>query len=113
MARGEAPPPEVAPPDQSEVDAQKMLADLMASQSAMMDSLNTPIADGNPANFATVVEEEDEPADGQPANGQPADGQPAAAIAGNGSAGNGAAEKGANGSEPEPAAAAPVKKKKA
>jgi hypothetical protein len=106
--RGEAPPAEAPAPDQSEVDAQKMLADLMASQSAMMDSLNAPIADADPARFATVVEEEVEPADGQPA-----DGQPAPVVAGNGAAGNGAAENGGNGSEPAPVAAAPAKKKKA
>jgi len=111
--RGEAPPAEAPAPDQSEVDAQKMLADLMASQSAMMDSLNAPIADGDPARFATVVEEEDEPADGQPADGQPAAVVAGNGSAGNGSAGNGSAENGGNGSEPEPVAAAPAKKKKA
>jgi hypothetical protein len=101
--RGEAPAPEAPAPDQTEVDAQKMMDELMASQAAMMASLTAPIPDADPSRFATVVEEEDAPADGQPA----------AAVAGNGSAGNGAAENGANSAALVSETAAPAKKKQA
>ncbi|MEP7359462.1 MAG: FtsK/SpoIIIE domain-containing protein, partial [Anaerolineales bacterium] len=95
--RGEAPAPEAAAPDQSELDAQKMMADLMASQAAMMEALNAPIADADPSRFATVVEPELGP-DGQPLNG-----------AGDNGAGNGANGAAGNGAEHAPEAAAPVK----
>ena len=96
--RGEAPEPEAPAPDQTEVDAQKMLDELMASQSAMMDSLNTAIPDADPNRFATVVEPDTEP-DTEAGDGQ-------AAAAGNGKGAKSAKGNGAKGSKAETEAAA-------